>query len=110
MKIGLEQKLVATMATLLVVGVATAGIMAVAIQKETLYTVAESGAENIAALILQDIETTMLEGKADITRRLIRNISSIRGIEHITVFNAEGREAFGTGSPVQEAAALAELG
>ena len=81
----LEWKLVAIMLTLLVVGVTTTGFIAVAIQKETLYSVAESGAENIATLILRDIETTMLEGKADITKRLIRNITSIRGIENIAV-------------------------
>ena len=77
----LERKLVAIMVTLLVVGVTTAGFVAVAIQKETLYSVAGSGAETIASLILQDIEPTMLEGKADITKRLIRNITSIREID-----------------------------
>lgn len=109
MKKSLERKLLAIVATLFVVGVTSAAFMAVAIQKETLYSVAESGGENIANIIFQDIETTMLEGKADITKRIIENIVRIRGVEHVAVFNAEGREAFRKGSPALEGAALAEL-
>jgi phosphate/phosphite/phosphonate ABC transporter binding protein len=109
MKKSLEFKLLGIVATLLIVGVTAAGFMAVAIQKETLYSVAGSGAENIADIIFRDIETTMLEGKADITKRLVKNISGMRGIEQVAVLNAEGREAFEPGSLALEEAALAEL-
>ncbi len=109
MKKSIELKLLAIVAALFVAGVSAAGFMAVAIQKETLYSVAESGAENIANIIFQDIETTMLEGKADITKRIIEKISRTRGIEQIIVLNAEGREAFGKDSAAREEAALAEL-
>ena len=109
MRKSLEFKLVGIVAALFIVGVTAAGFMAVAIQKETLYSVAGSGAENIANIIFLDIETTMLEGKADVTKRIVRNIAGLRGIEQVAVLNAEGREAFGKGSPALEAAALSEL-
>jgi len=109
MRKSLELKVLAVVAAMLVVGVISAGLMSVWMQKATLYSVTEFSTQKTADLIFQNIETTMLEGKADITKKIVRDIRKIQGIEDITVLNSEGRKAFEEGSPVQEAAALGEL-
>ena len=102
-------KILAIVSALLIAGVISAGFMAVLIQKETLYSITEFSTEKTANIIFQNIETTMLEGKSDITKEIIQNIGKVGGIEHIAVLNAEGREAFRAGSPAQEISALNKL-
>lgn len=108
-KKSLEVKMLAVVTALLIIGIISAAFMSVLIQKQTIYSITESGMEKIAAIIFQDIETTMMEGNADITKKLISNISGIRGIDNITVLNAHGGDAFIQGSPAREAAVLKEL-
>jgi methyl-accepting chemotaxis protein len=109
MKKSLEFKVIVTVVALLFVGVISASFIAVSTQKATLYHLTELGSEKTAKIIFQNIETTMLEGKADITKKIIRNIGKIEGVENIAVLNLEGREAFTEGSPAGEASALNEL-
>jgi phosphate/phosphite/phosphonate ABC transporter binding protein len=109
MKKSLEFKILAIVGAMLIVGVISSGIIAVWIQKATLNSVTEFGTEKTASIIFQDIETTMIEGKADITKKLLANIRKIKGIEEVTVLDSEGRDAFKPGSPAQDAAALGEL-
>ncbi|MBI5102143.1 MAG: phosphate/phosphite/phosphonate ABC transporter substrate-binding protein [Nitrospirae bacterium] len=108
-KKSLEFKVLAVVGAILIIGIISAAFMSVVIQRETLYSITGFSSEKTANIIFQDIETTMLEGKADITKKLIANISRIRGIDNITVLNAEGGEAFKEGSPVREASAINEL-
>jgi len=109
MKKRLEFKILAVVGAILIIGIAIAGVMSVSIQKATLYSVAEFGAEKTAVVILRNLETTMLEGRKDITIKLLENMGSIAGVENITVFDADGRTAFRKDSPAQEEAALREL-
>lgn len=109
MKRSLELKVLAVVGALLIVGVISAGLMAVWMQKATLDSVTEFSTQKTADLIFQSIETTMLEGKADITKKIVQDISKIQGIEEINVLNSEGRKAFEEGSSALEAAPLAEL-
>lgn len=51
-----------------------------------------------AELIKKNVERTMLEGKAEITARVLQDLKSVKGIEQIEVFNHEGREAFNKGA------------
>ncbi|MFI5295498.1 MAG: phosphate/phosphite/phosphonate ABC transporter substrate-binding protein [Thermodesulfovibrionales bacterium] len=105
----LEMKVLATVAVILIAGVISAGFMAVSIQKTTLYSVTELATEKTAQIISQNVETTMLEGKADITKKIVGDMRKIGGIDDITVLNAAGREAFKEGSPEKDASALEEL-
>ncbi|MBA4371979.1 MAG: hypothetical protein C0402_03865 [Thermodesulfovibrio sp.] len=109
MKKRLEFKILAVVGSMLIVGIAIAGIMSVAIQKATLYSVAEYGTEKTADIIFRNLETTMVEGRKDIAKKLIEDMGRSRGIENITVFDAEGRPAFNKDSPVQEADAMQKL-
>jgi phosphate/phosphite/phosphonate ABC transporter binding protein len=108
-KKSLEFKMLAVVAAILIVGIIAATFMSVIVQKETLYSITEFSAEKTANIILQDIETTMLEGKADITKKIVSNIGRIRGVDNITVLNAHGGEAFSKSSPADEAVVLGQL-
>lgn len=109
MKKRLEFKILAVVGALLIVGIAIAAVMSVSIQKATLYSVAEFGTDKTADIIFRNIETVMVEGRNDIAKKLIEDMGRGRGIEDITVFNAEGRAAFTKDSPAQEGAILQEL-
>lgn len=110
MRKSLEFKMLAIVTAILLIGPVVAGFVAVYMQKATLYSTAESSSETTAAIILKDIESTMLEGNADITKELIENLKRIRGIYEITVFNYEGREAFKNDTAAQGSAVIKELG
>lgn len=109
MKKSLEFKVLAVVGALLATGIISAAVMAVIIQRETLFSLAEVGTEKTALVIFQNIETVMLEGKATSVREMVANISRLPGIEEIHIITAEGRDAFKEGSPVREAAAVSEL-
>jgi phosphate/phosphite/phosphonate ABC transporter binding protein len=106
----LQMKVLAVVAVIFIVGVVSAGFMAVSIQKATLYSVTELATEKTAEIISQNVETTMLEGKADVTKKIVGEMRRVGGIDKITVLNAAGREAFMEGgSALKEASALEEL-
>lgn len=109
MKKNLEFKVLAVVTTLLIIGVISASLIALSIQKTTLYSITELSTEKAADIIFRDIETTMIQNRADLTKEIVENISKSRGIEAITVLNSEGREAFKKDSPAREAIALGEL-
>lgn len=109
MKKRLEFKILSIVIGLLIIGNITAAIMAVSIQKKTIHTLTTSANNALSGVVLKNIETTMLEGKADITMRILNNIKDIRGLENIAVYDLDGREAFKPGSPATEAQALKEL-
>ncbi len=109
MKKSLEFKVIAVVVVVLLFGAVVAGFFAAYMQKQTLYSVTETASRNIASIVLKQIQTTMIEGKADVTKELLNNLKEVRDIEEVTVFNDEGREAFQEKAPVVEAAVLKEL-
>jgi len=109
MRKSLEFKVLAVVVFVLLLGAVVGGFIAVYMQKETLYSVTESAGKNTAAVVLKEIETTMLTGKADVTRELVKNLKEIREIEELSVFNDEGREAFQEKAPATESAVINEL-
>lgn len=109
MKKSLEFKILSVVVALLLIGNISAAIMAVSIQKRTIHRLTESANNAISSLVLKNIETTMLEGKADITMRILNNLKDLKGLEDIGVYDVDGREAFRPDSPAIEAQALKEL-
>lgn len=105
----LEFKILSIVIGLLIIGNIAAAIMAVSIQKKTIHTLTTSANNALSGVVLKNIETTMLEGKADITMRILNNIKDLKGLEGIAVYDLDGREAFKPGSPASEAQALKEL-
>lgn len=109
MKKSLEFKILSVVVALLLIGNISAAIMAVSIQKRTIHRLTGLANNAISSLVLKNIETTMLEGKADITMRVLNNLKDLKGLEDIGVYDVDGREAFRPDSPAIEAQALKEL-
>lgn len=109
MKKSLEFKILSVVVALLLIGNISAAIMAVSIQKRTIRQLTELANNAISSLVLKNIETTMLEGKTDITMRILNNLKDLKGLEDIGVYDVEGSEAFRPDSPAIEAQALKEL-
>ncbi|MFN3479560.1 MAG: phosphate/phosphite/phosphonate ABC transporter substrate-binding protein [Thermodesulfovibrionales bacterium] len=105
----LEFKILSIVIGLLIIGNIAAAIMAVSIQKKTIHTLTTSANNTLSGIVLKNIETTMLEGKADITLRILNNIKDLKSLEGIAVYDLDGREAFKPASPASEAQALKEL-
>ncbi|HYA31527.1 MAG TPA: hypothetical protein VED67_02125, partial [Thermodesulfovibrionales bacterium] len=109
MKKSLEFKVLTVVVVTLLVGAVVAGFFSVYMQKKALYSVTESACRNTANVVLKEIETTMVEGKTDVTRELLKKLKEVKEIEEVSVFNDEGREAFQEAAPAVEAKVLAEL-
>lgn len=98
----LELKILTLVVILLLIGIISAGFMVLTIEKKSLYSITESSSEATARIIAKDIERTMLEGRADLTKVLVSELRSASGIEEIKVINYEGREAFEKQAPALE--------
>ena len=99
----LELKMLTLVVILLLIGICAAGFMVVTIEKKSLYAITEASSESTAAIIAKDVERTMLEGRADLTKTIVADLQTTSGIEEISVVNFEGRAAFDQAAPVKEA-------
>lgn len=98
----LEWKILSLVGVLLLIGIAAAGVMVWTIEKKSLYSTTEVGAEPAAKIIARDVEQVLLEGRADATKALLDDLRAVSGIEEIVVLNVQGREAFREDAPVTE--------
>lgn len=105
----LEFKILSIVIVLLIIGNISAAIMAVSIQKRTIHLLTESANNAISEIVQKNVEMTMLEGKADVTRRILESVKGVKGLEGIGVYDPDGREAFKPSSPVTEVQAMKEL-
>ena len=94
MRKSIEFKVLAAVAVVLLLGAVFGGFITVYIQKGTLYSVTESASRNTAKIVLKEIETTMLEGKTEVTRALVKSLKEISELAVIHIFDSEGKEAF----------------
>ncbi len=105
----LEFKVLAIVAAMLLTVALLSGLISAYIQKDTVLDITQSGTETTARMVLDNIETTMLAGKADVTRKNVEDMKQIRGMEAITVINSEGREAFKPDAPITDAGLISEF-
>jgi phosphate/phosphite/phosphonate ABC transporter binding protein len=102
MRKSLELKILVLMGFLLISGVLIAGYMVMTIERTSLYDITETSSEFTAAIISRNIERTMMEGRADITKKLISDLKGASGIEEISVLHYSGRPAFEEGAAVEK--------
>jgi methyl-accepting chemotaxis protein len=105
----LELKILSLVVLLLLIGILAAGLMVLTIEKESLYSITKAGSEATADIVARNVERTMLEGRADVTKELMNDLKGASGIEEISVFNFEGREAFNRKAAPTEAAMLKKI-
>ncbi len=105
----LELKILSLVVLLLLTGILAAGFMVLTIEKESLYSISGTGSETTANVIAKDVERTMLQGRADLTKTLLDDLKSASGIEEIAVLNFQGREAFNSDAPATEAEMMKKI-
>jgi phosphate/phosphite/phosphonate ABC transporter binding protein len=98
----LEFKVLAIVAGMLLVVALISGFISAFIQESAVLDVTQSGAKTTAQVVLNNIEASMLAGKADVARKSVEEMKKISGMEEIDVINSEGREAFNPGAPVTD--------
>jgi len=110
MRKSIEFKVLTAVAIALLLGAVFGGFITVYMQTGTLYSVAESATKNTARIVLKEIETTMLQGKAEVTRSLVKSLREIRELEVIDIFDSEGKEAFADhAGPMEEPEVIKEF-
>ena len=109
MKRSLEAKVIALVGGMLFAVALLSGLITASIHHKTLFRVTETSSDVTARVVFQNIKGTMLEGKADVTRKSVAELRNIAGVEELNVINAEGRPAFRPDAPALEASAMAEL-
>jgi len=90
----LDIKILTLVLVLLIMGILAAGIMVFTIEKSSLYSIAESSLESTADVIEKDIQRTMMEGKAHVTKSMILELKEVKGIKDVTVIHYDGHHAF----------------
>lgn len=105
----LEFKILSVGFIILIAGVISVNLFVFFIVKGSINSLATDRLEASAKIITKGIEETMLDGRAEVTIKLIEDFKSISGFEVIEVFNHEGREAFKPDAPLVEADTLKKL-
>lgn len=77
-----------------IIGIIAGSFIVYFMGRSYIYRVTGEHAEVTANLIKRNIELTMLEGKADVTMTIIKDLSLYKGVEKIRVYNHQGRPAF----------------
>ena len=104
----LEFKYLIFVFALLVIGILFAVIVSVR-AKQNLYSSAEEHMDTTAQIIAMDITRLMHESadkKAALSRQIVQDLVTIKGIEDIKILNARGKEAFTKESAVDEASVM----
>ncbi len=99
----LELKILALVVSMLLAGIIVAGVMVLTIEKKSLYSLTETGSEAAAKVIAKDVERTMIEGRADLTKALVEEVKGVSGAEEISLLNYRGAAAFDKTAPATEA-------
>ncbi len=105
----LELKILSLVVALLLIGIISAGFMVMVVEKRSLYNLTETSSELAANIIAKNVERTMLEGRADVTKTVVDEIKAVSGLEDLLVLNFEGREAFNKDAPAREAEVLKKI-
>jgi len=105
----LEMKILGVIVLVLVLGCVFAVGVTVFMEKSSLYKVSSLRTMETAQVIAKTIERTMIEGKAEVTRAMVSDLRTTKGIEDVNVYNSEGLEAFGGGGRAIESDVLERL-
>lgn len=105
----LELKILTLVVILLVIGIIAAGFMVLTIEKKSLYSITEASSAATAGIIVKDVERTMLEGRADITRSIMEDLKVSGGVESIALLDSEGRPAFDKSQPAADGEVMKKM-
>jgi methyl-accepting chemotaxis protein len=109
MKEKLEFKIFSTGAVILIIGVIIINIFVYRMEKSGVQSLSKERLAATSKIVTKAIEHSMVEGKAYVTERLVRDIKSLSDFDYIEVYNSEGREAFNPNASIVEAEALKHI-
>lgn len=100
--LSLDKKFVAVIISCVILSIAV--LTALIVRRETIILESDSkkNAEILAASISTSLKENMLGGRPEETKRLIKELSGIKGVEEIAVLNHDGKYAFGMSGPAIE--------
>ncbi|MGE5893305.1 MAG: methyl-accepting chemotaxis protein, partial [bacterium] len=105
----LETKILGVILFVFILGCIISIFVVVYLQKTALYEISSIRVSETAEIIARNLERSMVEGKAEVTRAMVNDYRTSKGIEEVNVYNHEGREAFTTGGSLQEQETVAAL-
>lgn len=91
----LDYKILGVVVVVLVIGCLIAIGVVVTLQKNALYEVSERRTTQTADIIATDLEHSMMEGSAEVTRAMVSDYGSSHVIRTIEVSDDQGKVAFG---------------
>lgn len=98
----LEKKIVGVVVLLIIAGTIFANAVIFFYQKRNILSTAQEKIFETARAIQKSIERTMIEGDSKITKDMVNDLKTLKGVGNITVLNYEGREAFNKNAPPSE--------
>lgn len=100
--LSLDKKFVAVIISCVILSIAV--LTALIVRRGTILLEADSkkNAEILATSISTALKDNMLAGRPEETKRLIKELSGIKGVEEIAVLNHDGKHAFGMSGPAIE--------
>ncbi len=107
----LEFKYMIFVIALLIAGILFAGILSLR-AKYNLYSLAEDNLDLTARIVALDISRVMYESaekKASLSKQIVDDLKTIKGIEDIKILNAQGKEAFKKDSEATEASVMQDI-
>jgi phosphate/phosphite/phosphonate ABC transporter binding protein len=105
----IEVKILTLVAVLLIAGILAAGFMVITVEKSTLYRITEESSKTTADIIAKNVQRTMLDGRSDLTKELLRDMRGVSATEQIMLLNWAGRMAFDKSAPPLEAGVMKEI-
>ncbi len=111
LKASLEFKYLVFVIALLVAGILWASILSF-YSKNNLFSIAEENLDITATIVAMDITRVMHESsekKAAMSKQIIDDFKTVKGIEDLKIINSQGKEAFNMKSEATEASAMQSL-
>lgn len=91
----LDYKILGVVVAVLLVGCLVAIGVVVTLQRNALYEISEKRTTQTADIIATDLERSMIEGNADVTRAMVSDYGSVDILSRIEVVGETGKVAFG---------------
>jgi methyl-accepting chemotaxis protein len=110
MKNKLEFKILSLIFGIIIISIFVSSAIVLYMVRSDMYSVAIDALEGTAAVVMVELEQTMLSGDPAVTKKVLSNLRTIEdSLETIEVLNHEGREAFKQYAPITEAETLRKL-
>ena len=96
----LTAKITLVIVAVLIIGFGVATVWSIRVQSETLLEQSKLAAKRQTETIVASIEGAMLQERPDVTRSVLQELKAASPVEGLTIYRANGTEAFTAGNDV----------